>query len=159
MMVHRLVVTLLAATLAVAASAQTYYKWTDAMMRIAGDQVDGLSLHYYTLPGGGWPPHTDPIHFDETGWADAVWAGEVLEHVVDVVGLLLEARRALAPGGRVVATTPAHGPVLTRVSHLEPFADHVRFFTARSLRAVFDAAGFERVEVKRRRGRLWACAS
>lgn len=30
MMVHRLVVTLLAATLAVAASAQTYYKWTDA---------------------------------------------------------------------------------------------------------------------------------
>lgn len=30
MRVHRLVVTLLAATLAVAASAQTYYKWTDA---------------------------------------------------------------------------------------------------------------------------------
>lgn len=95
----------------------------------------------------------------EDGWANLVWVGEVLEHAVDVVGLLLEARRVLAPGGRLVATTPAHGPLLTRVSHLDPFADHLRFFTARSLRAVLATAGFERIEMRRRRGRLFACAS
>lgn len=58
------------------------YKWTDAMMSIAGDQVDGLSLHYYTLPGGGWPPHTDPIHFDETGWADALTQSEHIDELI-----------------------------------------------------------------------------
>ena len=32
------------------------YNWTETMMRVAGDQLDALSLHYYTLPQGGWPP-------------------------------------------------------------------------------------------------------
>lgn len=58
------------------------YKWTEAMMRIAGDKVDGLSLHYYTLPGGGWPPHTDPIHFDETGWVDALAQAEHIDELI-----------------------------------------------------------------------------
>ncbi len=26
------------------------YAWTDTLMRMAGDQMDGLSLHYYTMP-------------------------------------------------------------------------------------------------------------
>lgn len=95
----------------------------------------------------------------EDGWADVVWAGEVLEHVVDVVGLLLEVRRTTAPGGRLLATVPAHGPLLTRTARLSPFADHLRFFTRRSLRAVLSEAGFAEVTVRRRRGRLYACAS
>jgi SAM-dependent methyltransferase len=89
---------------------------------------------------------------------DVVWAGEVLEHAVDVVGLVLEARRVLRPGGRLLATTPAHGPTLTRTSRLDPFADHLRFFTRRSLQAVL-GEGFATVVVRRRRGRLYACAS
>lgn len=92
------------------------------------------------------------------GWADVVWAGEVLEHVVDVTGLLAEVRLALKPGGRLLATTPAHGPLLTRTSRLDPRADHLRFFTRASLRAVLDGQ-FDDVEVRRRGGRLFACAS
>jgi SAM-dependent methyltransferase len=95
----------------------------------------------------------------EDDWADVVWAGEVLEHAVDVVGLLLEARRVLAPDGRLLATTPAHGPLLTRTGPLSPFADHLRFFTRRSLRATLRAAGFADVTIRRRRGRFYACAS
>ena len=91
-------------------------------------------------------------------WADVVWAGEVLEHALDPVGLVLESRRVLRPGGRLLATTPAHGPLLTRTSLLDPRADHLRFFTARSLRAVLGEA-FGDVSVQRRRGRLYACAS
>lgn len=95
----------------------------------------------------------------DDGWADLAWAGEVLEHVVDVVGLLLEIRRVLVANGRLLATTPATGPLLTRTSTLDPFADHVRFFTRRSLRAVLVEAGFTDVSIRRRRGRLYARAT
>jgi alpha-N-arabinofuranosidase len=30
------------------------FEWTDTLMKIAGRQMDGLSLHYYTLPRGSW---------------------------------------------------------------------------------------------------------
>ncbi|WP_288804413.1 alpha-L-arabinofuranosidase C-terminal domain-containing protein [uncultured Novosphingobium sp.] len=48
------------------------YNWTETMMRVAGGNVDGLSLHYYTLPEGGWPPKADPVNFDEHGWVDTL---------------------------------------------------------------------------------------
>ena len=46
----------------------------------------------------------------EDGWADVVWAGEVLEHVVDPVGLLFETRRVLRDGGVLLATTAGPRP-------------------------------------------------
>ena len=103
-------------------------------------------------------PEDGPLPVED-GWADVAWAGEVLEHVVDVIGLLLEIRRVLAADGLLVATTPANGPLLTRTSRLDPFADHVRFFTRRSLRAVLVEAGFGDVAIRRRRGRLYARAT
>ena len=30
------------------------YEWTETLMRMAGKYMDGLSLHYYTLPNGSW---------------------------------------------------------------------------------------------------------
>ena len=30
------------------------YDWTDVLMKNAGRQMNGLSLHYYTLPSGSW---------------------------------------------------------------------------------------------------------
>src|SRR5207249_4960718 len=30
------------------------YKWTDVVMSIAAGKMQGLSLHYYTLPTGAW---------------------------------------------------------------------------------------------------------
>ena len=48
------------------------YNWTETMMRVAADQLDALSLHYYTLPQGGWPPKADPVNFGETEWADTL---------------------------------------------------------------------------------------
>ena len=100
-------------------------------------------------------PEDGPLPVDDR-WADLAWAGEVLEHVVDVVGLLLELRRVLVPGGILLATTPANGPLLTRTSRLDPFSDHVRFFTRATLRAALTEAGFGDVVVRRRRGRLYA---
>jgi len=85
-----------------------------------------------------------------------VWAGEVLEHVADVVGLLAEVRRVLRWGGRLLATTPYHGRVSVATlglagrfdEHADPRGDHLRFFTARSLRAVLLEAGFVEGDVR-----------
>ena len=86
---------------------------------------------------------------------DVVWAGEVLEHVADVVGLLAEVRRVLRWDGTLLATTPHHGRVSVAAlalrgrleEHFDPRADHLRFFTTRSLRAVIEDAGFRAVTV------------
>ena len=47
------------------------YKWTETMIREAAGQVDALSLHYYTVPGG-WPPRASANTFDEAGWAETL---------------------------------------------------------------------------------------
>jgi alpha-N-arabinofuranosidase len=58
------------------------YNWTETMMREAAPQLDALSLHYYTLPQGGWPPKADPVNFDETGWADTLAAAWRMDELV-----------------------------------------------------------------------------
>ena len=47
-------------------------------------------------------------------------------------------------------TTPWHGRVVVATdAHFDPRADHLRFFSARTLRAVLVDAGFVAVQVKR----------
>ena len=86
---------------------------------------------------------------------DVVWAGEVFEHVADLVGLLAEVRRVLRWGGTLLVTTPYHGRLALALmalrggleDHFDPRADHLRFFTTSSLRAVLADAGFADVSV------------
>ena len=42
---------------------------------------------------------------------DAVWAGEVIEHVADTAAWLSEIRRVLRSGGSLLLSTPAHEPL------------------------------------------------
>jgi ubiquinone/menaquinone biosynthesis C-methylase UbiE len=87
---------------------------------------------------------------------DAVWMGETLEHVADVAGLLADVRRVLRWGGRLLVTTPYHGRVSLAAlalrggieEHFDPRADHLRFFTSRTLREVLADAGFPDAEVR-----------
>jgi SAM-dependent methyltransferase len=96
-----------------------------------------------------------PLPLEEDA-VDVVWAGEVLEHVADVVGLLAEVRRVLRWGGRLLVTTPYHGRLALAAlalrgrveEHFDPRADHLRFFTARSLEAVLTEAGFAELRVR-----------
>jgi 2-polyprenyl-6-hydroxyphenyl methylase/3-demethylubiquinone-9 3-methyltransferase len=86
---------------------------------------------------------------------DLVWCSEVLEHVADVAGLLVEVRRVLRPGGRLLVTVPFHGRVqaalvaLTRFdSHFDPLGQHLRFFTCTSLAETLERARFDAVDVR-----------
>jgi 2-polyprenyl-3-methyl-5-hydroxy-6-metoxy-1,4-benzoquinol methylase len=88
---------------------------------------------------------------------DAVWAGEVIEHVADTAGWLSEVRRVLRSGGSLVLSTPAHDR-LTRLAlsisarrfagHFDPRSDHLRFYTRRALAALLEDFGFQEIEVR-----------
>ena len=64
-----------------------------------------------------------------------------------------EARRVLVSGGLLVASVPYHGRVQAALvaltsfeRHFDPLEPVLRFYTARSLRGLLDAFGFEHVE-------------
>jgi alpha-N-arabinofuranosidase len=43
--------------------------WTEVLMRKVGTHMNGLSLHYYTLPSGNdWKHKGSATQFDENGW-------------------------------------------------------------------------------------------
>ena len=108
----------------------------------------------------------EPLPLDDNA-VDAVWAGEVIEHVVDVAPWLSEVRRVLRPRGRLLLTTPHHGPLtLLRLAvsprrfdaHFDPRSDHVRFFSPRTLRALLDDLGFDVVALRVRHATIFAQA-
>lgn len=45
------------------------YQWTDTVMKLAGQYLDGISLHYYTLPTGTWGQNKG----DATGLPEDQW--------------------------------------------------------------------------------------
>jgi dolichyl-phosphate beta-glucosyltransferase len=76
------------------------------------------------------------------GTADVVCLLDVVEHLADPVAALVEARRLLRPGGRVVVNVPAHEWLWSRADEV---LGHHRRYTRATLRADLASAGFEPV--------------
>ena len=117
-------------------------------LRRARERVPGLDARL-------WEPG-EPLPVDDAS-VDAVWAGEVVEHVADVAPWLSELRRVLRPRGTLLLTTPHHGPgTLLRLAlsrrafaeHFEPRSDHVQYFSPRTLRELLDDLGFDVAELR-----------
>ena len=135
-----------------------YAPWRKRLLRteVSGEWLD-------LGPGDGWALEALPggvgAEFDGEQIAlphasvDAVWCSHVLQFVPEPLALLQEVRRVLRPGGKLVITVPHVRP---RVPN--PLDKQVRFFTARSLKQLLRAAGFD-VRVKRRLGTLIAVAT
>ena len=86
---------------------------------------------------------------------DLVWCSEVLEHVADTEHVLLEVRRVLRPGGRLLVTVPFHGRVKAALigllrfdAHFDPLGQHLRFYTPTSLTTTLDRSGFANIRVR-----------
>ena len=71
--------------------------------------------------------------------------------MADTATWLSEVRRVLAPGGRLLITTPAHGRLRFLLHGIErysdPQGDHLHLYTARSLRGLLEEFGFAQVKV------------
>lgn len=96
----------------------------------------------------------------ENNFFDAVFAGEIIEHVFDVDMMLAEIFRVLKPGGHFVVTTPNLAALGRRVMlllninpHIEisftgAAAGHIRYFVKSTFYGILEKHGFK-VEVFR----------
>jgi SAM-dependent methyltransferase len=96
-------------------------------------------------------PLDGPLPFDD-GEFDLIWASEVIEHVADTERWLQEVARVLAPGGRLLVTTPNHPRAALAARGIEhysePFGDHLHLYTRGSLATALTDLGFQQVEVR-----------
>lgn len=93
---------------------------------------------------------------------DVVTFCDVLEHLVDPAAALEDAKRALRPGGVIIASVPnvAHWSVRLRLlagrweyaKYGIMDATHIRWFTRKTLTAMFEQAGLRVIEVRRTAG-------
>jgi alpha-L-arabinofuranosidase len=58
------------------------YQWTEVLMKNVGRQMNGLSLHYYTLPTGNWSHKGSATDFTETDWFNTLRRALVIEQYV-----------------------------------------------------------------------------
>jgi len=117
-------------------------------LRRARSRRAGLELRRVD-PEGDWPLADASF--------DAVWSGETIEHVADTARWLSELRRVMRSGAGLILSTPAHGPS-TRLGlalsrrrferHFDPRADHLRFYTRRTLVRLLEDFGFEQIEAR-----------
>jgi ubiquinone/menaquinone biosynthesis C-methylase UbiE len=105
----------------------------------------GIDARVHDLSAG-------PLPFEDQSF-EAVFAGEIIEHLVDTSGFLDELRRVLSPGGVLVLTTPNLGSLENRLRLLlgrypiwveVALSDqgHVRAYTLPTLRGHLTSRGF-----------------
>lgn len=58
------------------------FEWTEVLMSRARQLMDGLSLHWYTLPSGNWQHKGSAIHFDESEWHSTLSQALRMEELV-----------------------------------------------------------------------------
>jgi SAM-dependent methyltransferase len=96
-------------------------------------------------------PIDGPLPFED-GSFELVWASEVIEHIADTAKWLSEVRRVLAPGGRLLLTTPSHGRLRLLLGGVErfsePLGDHLHLYTKASLAGLLYEFGFAEVRVR-----------
>lgn len=79
------------------------YKWTEVLMSIAGRRMDGLSLHYYTLPTGNWSNKGAATGFGEDQWFSTLQRTLRMDELITRHAAIMdkaEAEWRAAPGNR-----------------------------------------------------------
>lgn len=126
---------------------------SERAVALAKERHPGSMLVRHSVEELPWPV--------EQGSFDAVVALEVIEHLLRPRRLLEGAHAALAPGGRLLLSTPYHGLAKNLVlaalrfdRHFAVEGDHIRFFSDPALRRLAGETGFD-VEKTVHLGRAW----
>lgn len=86
---------------------------------------------------------------DET--FDVMIMNHVIEHLGDPLATLSEINRVLRPGGHLVLETPRYDTLMFRLLGRRErsinCSGHIYFFTTRTLRSLYEAAGFQTVQL------------
>ncbi|MDR0904396.1 MAG: alpha-N-arabinofuranosidase [Ruminococcus sp.] len=59
------------------------WNWTEKLMESAGKMLDGIALHYYTLPTGDWDDHGSSTDFDAEVYYETLRQTLKMEHLID----------------------------------------------------------------------------
>jgi alpha-L-arabinofuranosidase len=66
------------------------YNWTEVLMKNAGRYMDGLSLHYYTLPGDNWNKKGSAVDFNEGEWFVTMKKTLQMEELISKHGTIMD---------------------------------------------------------------------
>lgn len=58
------------------------YHWTEVLMREAANRMNGLSLHYYTIPTGNWDSKGSATEYDESEWFGTLKKTLVMDELI-----------------------------------------------------------------------------
>lgn len=116
----------------------------DPQIQFALNEYKTENHDFQCIPAGDMP-------FDDASF-DVVTIIEIIEHLeMEVIEVMLkEAHRVLAPGGKILLTTPNYGslwPVLEKIVNARAevtYEDqHITFFKRGRLKALLERTGFE----------------
>jgi len=70
------------------------YHWTEVLMSQVGRRMNGLSLHYYTLPTGNWGRKGSATQFGEDQWFATLRRARVMDELVAKHSALMDKQDA-----------------------------------------------------------------
>jgi alpha-N-arabinofuranosidase len=59
------------------------YNWTEVVMREAGDMIDGLDLHHYTINGSWETKKGEAVNFDRAAWYSLMHRTQEIDTLLD----------------------------------------------------------------------------
>jgi alpha-N-arabinofuranosidase len=75
------------------------YRWTEVLMNVAGRRMDGLSVHYYTLPTGKWDAKGSATTFGEDQWFSTLRQTLRMDELITKHAAIMEKTEAEMPAG------------------------------------------------------------
>jgi len=66
------------------------YNWTEVVMKNVGRRMNGLSLHYYTLPTGNWSHKGSATQFTEADWHETLRRALDMDRIVTLHSAIMD---------------------------------------------------------------------
>ena len=78
------------------------FRWTEVLMAEVGRRMNGLSLHYYTLPTGNWGRKGSATRFTESEWHSTLRRALEMENLIAKHSAIMDAKDSEKRVGLIV---------------------------------------------------------